>query len=74
MTKLSMDPSPVLWNAEHLPAPHLPQVFPFSAETSGVWQIHNGCPGWFCVSAQHRLELSQRKELQVRKCLHEIQL
>jgi hypothetical protein len=28
----------------------------------------------FCVSTWHRLELSQRKELQVRKCLHEIQL
>jgi hypothetical protein len=26
------------------------------------------------VSTWHKLELSQRKELQVRKCLHEIQL
>jgi hypothetical protein len=26
------------------------------------------------VLCQHRLELSQRKELQLRKCLHEIQL
>ena len=30
--------------------------------------------GWFCVSTCHRLELSQRKELQLGKCLHEIQL
>jgi hypothetical protein len=30
--------------------------------------------GWFCVSTLHRLELSQRKELQLGKCLHEIQL
>ena len=32
------------------------------------------CTGWFCVSTWHRLELSQRKELQLGKCLHEIQL
>jgi hypothetical protein len=29
--------------------------------------------GWFCVNLT-QLELSQRKELQLRKCLHEIQL
>jgi hypothetical protein len=29
---------------------------------------------WFCVSTWHKLELSQRKELQLGKCLHEIQL
>jgi hypothetical protein len=27
-----------------------------------------------CMSTGHRLELPQRKELQVEKCLHEIQL
>jgi hypothetical protein len=32
------------------------------------------CTGWFCVSTWHRLELSQRKELQWRKCPHYIQL
>jgi hypothetical protein len=32
------------------------------------------CTGWFCVSTWHRLQLSQRKELQLGKCLHEIQL
>ena len=32
------------------------------------------CTGWFSVSTWHRLELSQRKELQLGKCLHEIQL
>jgi hypothetical protein len=32
------------------------------------------CTGWFCVSTWHRLELPQRKELQLGKCLHEIQL
>jgi hypothetical protein len=31
------------------------------------------CTGWFCVNLT-QLEWSQRKELQVRKCLHEIQL
>ena len=30
--------------------------------------------GWFCVSTWHRLELSLSKELQLGKCLHEIQL
>ena len=30
--------------------------------------------GWFCVSTWHELELSQRKELQLGKYLHEIQL
>jgi hypothetical protein len=30
-------------------------------------------PGWFGVSAWHELELSQRKEPTLRKCLHEIQ-
>jgi hypothetical protein len=30
--------------------------------------------GWFCVSTWHKLELSQGKEIQLRKCLHEIQL
>ena len=34
-----------------------------------LWQ----CTGWFCVSTWHKLGLSQRKELQVRKCLPEIQ-
>jgi hypothetical protein len=29
---------------------------------------------WFCVSTWHRLELSQRKELQLGKCLLDIQL
>ena len=32
------------------------------------------CTGRFCVSTWHRLELYQRKELQLGKCLHEIQL
>ena len=32
------------------------------------------CTGWFYVSTWHRLELSKRKELQLGKCLHEIQL
>jgi hypothetical protein len=32
------------------------------------------CTGWFCVSTWHKLELSRRKELQLRNCLHEIQL
>jgi hypothetical protein len=31
------------------------------------------CTGQFCVNLT-QLESSQRKELQVRKCLHEIQL
>ena len=35
--------------------------------------IYAECTGWFCVSIWHRLELSQRKELQLRKCPHEIQ-
>jgi hypothetical protein len=34
----------------------------------------NSCTGWFCVSTWHRLGLSQRKELHLVKCLHEIQL
>ena len=45
------------------------------------WVISGQCPprgchctGWICVSTWHRLELSQRKELQLGKCLHEIQL
>ena len=32
------------------------------------------CTSWFYVSSWHKLELSQRKELQLRNCLHEIQL
>jgi hypothetical protein len=32
------------------------------------------CTGWFCVSTWHKLELSQRKDPPLRKCLHEIQL
>jgi hypothetical protein len=32
------------------------------------------CTGWFWVSTWHRLELSQRKELQLGRCLHKIQL
>jgi hypothetical protein len=32
------------------------------------------CTGWFSVSTWHRLELSQRKEFQLGKCFHEIQL
>jgi hypothetical protein len=43
---------------------------------SGQWpnDVHmrfaqSRCPGWFCV-----LELSQRKEPSLRKCLHEIQI
>ena len=36
--------------------------------------IYAECTGWFRVSIWHRLELSQRKELQLEKCLHEIQL
>jgi hypothetical protein len=31
------------------------------------------CTGWFCVNLT-QLELLQRKELQLGKCLHEIQL
>jgi hypothetical protein len=34
----------------------------------------NGCTGWFYVSTWHRLKLSLRKELQLGKCLQEIQL
>ena len=34
---------------------------------------HVGCIGWFCVNLT-QLELSQRKERQLRKCLHEIQV
>jgi hypothetical protein len=30
--------------------------------------------GWFCVSTWHKLELSQRKELQLKKSLNKIQL
>jgi hypothetical protein len=30
--------------------------------------------GWFCVSPWYKLELSQRKEPSLRKCLREIQL
>jgi hypothetical protein len=41
-------------------------------EKSNWWVTK--CTGWFCVSTWHRLELSQRKEFQVRKCLHEIQM
>lgn len=33
-----------------------------------------GCTGCFFVSAWHRVESSERKEPQLRKCLHEIQL
>jgi len=32
------------------------------------------CTGWFCMSTWHKLELSQRKEPPLRKCLYEIQL
>jgi hypothetical protein len=32
------------------------------------------CTGWYYVSTWHRLKLSQRKELQLGKYLHEIQL
>ena len=32
------------------------------------------CIGCFCVSTWHKLESSQRKELQLGKFLHEIQL
>ena len=45
-----------------------------------MWLMKTGtsrytiCTGWFYVSSWHKLELSQRKELQLRKCLHEIQL
>jgi hypothetical protein len=40
-----------------------------------VWDLtHNRCTGRFCVSTWHKLELSQRKEPPLRKCLHEIQL
>jgi hypothetical protein len=39
----------------------------------GSIQLAN-CTGWFGVSSWHRLELSPRKELQLGKCLHEIQL
>jgi hypothetical protein len=39
-----------------------------------VLHAHGGrCTGWFCVNLI-QLELSQRKELQLRKCLREIQL
>jgi hypothetical protein len=36
--------------------------------------VMEGCTGWFCVSTWHKLELSQKKELQLGKCFHEIQL
>jgi hypothetical protein len=40
-----------------------------------VWCIEfRSCTGWFCVSTWHKLELSQRKEPPLRKCLYEIQL
>jgi hypothetical protein len=39
-----------------------------------VQAVIGGCTGWFCVSTWHRLELSQRKELQLGKGLHVIQL
>jgi hypothetical protein len=32
------------------------------------------CTGWLCVSTWHKLESSERKEPQLRKCLHKIQL
>jgi hypothetical protein len=38
-----------------------------------VWPV-GACTGWFCVSTWHRLGLSQRKELQLGKCHHDIQL
>jgi hypothetical protein len=41
---------------------------------SYVPKVHNSCTGWFCVSTWHKLELPQRKEPLLRKCLHEIQL
>jgi hypothetical protein len=41
-------------------------------EDSGASFGH--CTGWFYVSTWHRLGLSQKKELQLGKCLHEIQL
>jgi hypothetical protein len=40
---------------------------------SSMFQIKD-CSHWFCVSTWHRLELSQRQEPPLRKCLHEIQL
>jgi hypothetical protein len=35
---------------------------------------YHQCTGWFCWSTWHGLELLQRKELQLGKCLCEIQL
>jgi hypothetical protein len=35
---------------------------------------HGICTDWFCLSTWHKLESSKRKEPQLRKYLHEIQL
>jgi hypothetical protein len=45
------------------------QTFTNSITSSLAW-----CTGWFYVSTWHRLGLSQRKELQLGKCLHVIHL
>jgi hypothetical protein len=47
--------------------------FPSNGNINKTWTI-TICTGWFYVSTWHRLGLSQRKELQLGKCLHEIQL
>jgi hypothetical protein len=44
-----------------------------SLELTETLDGHDNCAGWFCVNLT-QLELSQRKELQLRKCLHEIEL
>jgi hypothetical protein len=43
--------------------------------TSLYWDFFLAiCTGWLCVSTWHKLESLERKEPQLRKCLHEIQL
>jgi hypothetical protein len=48
-------------------------------DTENVIHLHNGvlfsyCTSWFCVSTWHKVELSQRKELQLKKYFHEFLL
>jgi hypothetical protein len=51
-------------------------IFPFSTHQRKVFLIFKNLYSVLAgfVSTWHRLELSQRKELQLKKCLHEIQL
>ena len=77
-------PSPSPWSLiEKMPHNciswrHFPNWNSFLCDNSSLCQIDIKlvniliCTGWFCVSTCHRLELLQRKELQLQKCLHEI--